>query len=418
MSIEFITRDHDVHVSKMDEWIKTRPSLSLLISGPPGSGKTHFVNSYLKQHEYHVVMNNSCNVQNQLATNDILYNVFQTNTLQTFPKIAVVFDELESASINDKGCIAEIINFISVLNKYKAHLQKNKPTTECFNLDILLICICQDSYIKKIKQLEKLCTPITFQQPDDDTIQSLLRTHLPGDPRTDEELQHITKYVRNDIRKLKLAITSVNSENTKLVWHDIYDITGVILYDQDITLQTILRHYKSQKILIPVMIHENYRNAVLFTNTMDSSRHLEQIADMVSTSDTIGAYIYNKNKRTLGTLYATMSCYKIANYIHNIPRPLESSSRTNAKKKAKIKFSVLVNKLALKCTYKHSYNRHVGTFYDYHMDRDVVKFNTLKMIALIKRDPVKYKHLLETYNVRNNKGILDEKTLHKINNCI
>jgi DNA polymerase III delta prime subunit len=414
MNLEFVTRDHETHVTEMDDWIDKRPSLSLLISGPPGSGKTHFVNAYLKQHNYHVIMNNSCNVQNQLATNDVLYNVFQTNTMQTFPKIAVVFDELESASINDKGCISEIIDFISTLNKYKTNVQKNKQTTERFNLDILLICICQDSYIKKIKQLEKLCTSITFKQPDDDMIRSLLTTHLPGEPRTDAELTHMVKYVRNDIRKLKLAITSVNSEDTKLEWHDIYDITSIILYDRRITLQTILRHYKNQKILIPVMIHENYRNAVLYSKSPGISNHMELISDMVSRSDTIGAYIYNKNKRTLGTLFATMSCYKIANYIHSIPRPVSKTKE----KKAKIKFSILVNKLALKCTYKHSYNRHVGTFYDYHMDRDVVKFNTLKMIALIKRDPVKYKYLLETYNVRNNKGVIDEKTLHKINNCI
>ena len=397
------------YICSVNKWVKHRPTVALLVTGPPGSGKTHFTVEYLKHQKYKTFLYNSSNFQNQCTLTTTLSNIYQNVNLVASNKIAIVFDELESASINDKGCISGIVNFINMLNKYKLNLSKKIKCDENYNLDILLICIGQNSYIKKIKQLQKICTQLDFHSPPDDILAEIIKKYKPDIDQT--ERAGCIKSVQNDYRKLKLMITSDDWSNTNQKWYNMYTITEHMLYSYQ-PLDTIIRHYNNQKIFLPLMVHENYKNSIFNSCKKNVYKHLYHLSRIISDSDTIGKYIFNNNARDLNTYYVLKSCYNVCHYIHNIP------DKNKNIKRSPINFTMLMNRSSLQCTYKHTYSKHVVDFYDYHMDRDVVKFNTLKMMALYEKDPEKYGHLLNIYKIQNDKNETDVKILTKISNSV
>lgn len=398
----------ETYEKNMDNWIKKRPTISMLVTGPSGSGKTTFVMKYLKKHNYHIHLFNSSNFQKQKKIHDTLYQIYQNNNIQQFFvknfKTAVVIDELEGISINDKGCISEVFDFLKILEKYKLNKSKNKITTNYFNIEILFICIGQNSYIKKLKDLEKICYNMKFTYPSDDIIENLINKYKPD--LNEEDKKEIIQWSEGDFRKLKQLITGQNWKAKKIKYYKLNTITSNLLYENE-SIDALIRHYNNEKILLPLMIHQNYKNTIFNLTKTNHSLHCHKLADIISNSDTIGSYIFHHNEWDIGTYYAISSCYNVSNYIG-------SNVRTNEKEKKKheILFTKLMNRTSLQCTYKHTYNKNVVKFNNYFVDKDIVKFNINKIKKLIEKNPEKYKYLLNVNKIE------DTKLLIKLNKCI
>jgi len=167
---------------------------------------------YLKKHNYHVHLYNSSNFQKQKKIHDMLYQIYQNNNIQQFFvknfKTAVVIDELEGISINDKGCISEIVEFLKMLEKYKQNKQKNRISSTYYNTDILFICIGQDSYIKKLKDLEKYCYQIKFDKPSKEVLEKIILKYKSNAKK--KEIKELVEWSEGDFRKLKQLLTGKN----------------------------------------------------------------------------------------------------------------------------------------------------------------------------------------------------------------
>jgi len=396
----------DGYVKTMDKWIKERPTISTLITGPSGSGKTTFVMKYLKKNGYNIHLYNSSNFQKQKKIIDILYQTFQNNNIQQFFlknfKTAVVIDELEGISINDKGCISEIIEFLKILEKYKLNKTKQKISSSYFNIDILFICIGQNSYIKKLKDLEKICFHINIESPNDKILEQAINKYNPN--ISDDDKKEIIKWSEGDFRKLKQFLSGQNWKESKIKYYNLNTITKNLLYKQE-PINALIRHYNNEKILLPLMMHQNYKNTIFNVTKDKYALHCHNISDIISNSDTIGSYIFHHNEWDIGAFYAISSCYKISNYIQSIDHNKNS-------KEHDILFTKLLNRTSLQCTYKHTYNNNVAKYNNYFVDKDIVKFNINKIKCLLKNDPQKYDYLLSVNKID------DSKLLTKLEKCI
>lgn len=389
--------------TQLDSWIKNKPTVSSLIIGPTGCGKTFFVTEYLKKHDYKIFLFNSHNFPKQQELANILDQIYQIKQfIIHHSKTAVVFDELESISINDKGCVSEIINFIHKLEKYRDGID----TSTYYNLNIPLICIGQDSYIKKIKDLKKSSTTITFEKPSNAMIKDMLKEQM--DVKDENELVRQAKLVNNDFRKLKNVVELSKSSPNMLKSYNLYDITERILYDDE-DIKSIIRHYDQQKILLPLMIHENYKHVLKKSKSLTT--YMKDISSRMSYGDIVANDIYNNNEWDLGTYYAVLVCHDVSHYLKMIPE------KDKNKKRKEMKYTMLRNRSSLKCTYRHTYNVNTMYQYDYFIDKDIVKFNTLKLMELYKKDS-KNKKLFKMYDVDADKKKKDLDILIKLNNCL
>ena len=389
----------DKYKEKIDEWIKTRKHNALLITGPSGSGKTHFVTQYLKYNNYNTLVYNSSNFKKPNMLHGLLYKVYQHDNILKLEnksfKQAIVFDEIEGISINDKGCIAEIINFVKKLNKYRYNLTKGKPVKEHFDLDVIMICIGQDSYIKKLKQLKSVCTPLSITPPSISNLSKILSRECPDIPKTKHD--EFIQYINGDFRKLKSILLTKETHTMNLKWYNLYNITERILYHNE-DIASIIRHYYNQKILLHLMIHENYKNAIINQSTK-ISKHIAHIAHLISNSDCIGTYIFNLNEWDLGLYYILASCYHTSKYINSV-----ADKTKNITYKSAI-WPKLLNRTSLHCTYKHTYDTLTATFNDYYTDRSTVRFNLAKIRKLLQKDKDKYKYLLDVYKFEDMKEL-------------
>jgi len=134
---------------------------AVLISGPPGIGKTSSANIVCTQLGFSVMEVNASDSRNkaskdvqtglsgsisnqvkELVTNRGL-NFLKTSTHK---KHVLIMDEVDGMSAGDRGGISDLID-----------------TIKCSKIPI--ICICNDRYSQKLKSLQTHCFELNFQRP-------------------------------------------------------------------------------------------------------------------------------------------------------------------------------------------------------------------------------------------------------------
>lgn len=144
-------------INKIDNWLITfakQDKKAVLISGPPGIGKTSTALLLAKSRGYHVVEYNASDVRNKAAIEEIAKALFDGKTLYSFAKKnssnhqhAIIFDEIDGMSSGDRGGVQALAQFIE------------KSTVPIF-------CICNDRQSEKLKPLLKFVVDIQFSSPD------------------------------------------------------------------------------------------------------------------------------------------------------------------------------------------------------------------------------------------------------------
>ena len=126
----------------------------IYIYGAPGSGKTQFVLSLLKDLNYDIIRYDAGDIRNKSIMETITkHNMADENIVSLFHKkakpIAIVMDEIDGMNNGDKGGINSLIKLI---RPKKTKKQKTEETT--YNP---IICISNYHIDKKIKELMKVC---------------------------------------------------------------------------------------------------------------------------------------------------------------------------------------------------------------------------------------------------------------------
>ena len=343
------------HIIKLTNWLlafEKQKNKSIIIFGNKGLGKTTAVKLVLKELGYttKIIFPNdikilrNINFFNDYINNDTIYN--QLNA-KASAKIALIFLELENISLTNER--KYIMDIYKENNKLKAY-----P----------FIFISNNIHSKLLYELKKNCTEVYFKNLSIDTYHQIVNNILLNENITIESKELVTDIImlaQNDIRKLIniLQELSFHITSDRIISQNIFNnfilttrekninvslftatetiLNSYLMYDNILTL------YETEKVLLPLMIHENYIKKIITkhsTSYINNLNIIQEISDLLSIGDNIETRIYTEQNWFLQTIHGFYTCVCTSYLINKI----------NIKKIKlhNIKFSIYLNKKSLK----------------------------------------------------------------------
>ena len=353
-------------IKRIQEWlinIDTLKSMSLIVSGNHGIGKSLTLKYILEENNYlvKIIYPNEIKLyRNENDFNDFfnyknsINNKIKFTSKNNNKKLALIFDETESITLtSEKKFITEIFK----LNNKK----KMFP----------LIFISNNQHSKLLNDLKKNCLEVRFVPPATFELNHLIRKILTNENikvANDNVVDLLIEFSQSDIRKLINILQELNYHyNNKVITEEDYNNyiqlskqkynelglfeTTLELVNNDKTYETINQFYENEKVLLPLMVHENYPKKVLNKSklkTVDVLDQMIQISDSISIGDNIETSIYTDQNWFLQKIHCFFSCVNTNFWINN--------SVTNDIKIEDVKFSSDLNKTSLKNINKKNIN--------------------------------------------------------------
>lgn len=352
-----------LQIKRCEMWLsnfknrKDNTHYALLISGPPGIGKTTLSYLLLQKYKYDVLEFNASDIRNQKLIKEKFNNIIGKNSISSLmggnKYNGIIMDEVDGLSSGDKGGLSELLSFI---NPKKRLLKYNNP----------IICICNTNYDKKIKELKKYCNHIVFTLPKlNDLFKCAQYINKKEDMKLSEDyLLKIVNYSQNDIRKLINTLELFNKKknlhidiflenlNQKNKHIDLYSSVFTI-FDTYTSVNNILKIHSKDRNLINLLIHhnilvfiENYK-----INNKEKLLCIEKIYKCFYESDLYDNFIFNTHYYDLNDYNGCVKCCEVS-YILNKNKRL-SYQKNNINN---ITFSNILNKFSLQLyNYKTKY---------------------------------------------------------------
>jgi replication factor C subunit 1 len=349
---------HKTQIKKIKNWIlnlNNTKNQAIIISGNHGIGKSLTIKMIFEELDYliRIIYPNQIKDHRTFDDFDDYYN--HQNSIyskinfvdEKKKKIILIFEETENITLtSERKYIMDIFKennkkkafpliFISnnqhskLLNDLKKNceeIQFHSPSTvEIINL---INNICQNENIK-IKNLETYESIINFSQFDIRRLINIL-----------QELSY--HYNKEDIDLIKVT-HFINKSREKNIDIGLFDATFKILNNY-MDYDTIIKLYEFEKVLLPLMIHENYLKKVLHKSKKswdESIYNLVKISDSISRGDNIETSIYTDQNWYLQNIHGFYTCLNTSYWINKN----NSDYKIDFKN---IKFSTDLNKTSLK----------------------------------------------------------------------
>ena len=118
---------------------------------------------------------------------------------------------------------------------------------------------------------------------------------------------------------------------------DLYKATDTLLYGYD-NIDNCLRLYETEKVLLPLMIHQNYVKSIIANTDDISDQHnqVETIAELLALGDVIENYIYGDQNWDLQIIHGFYSCvapsYYLCKDLDDMPNNIKLTFATDLNK--------------------------------------------------------------------------------------
>ncbi len=346
-------------ISKIDEWLEkfnNHNNNAIIISGSHGIGKTLSVELLLKKYNYMTkiiypdelkTFRNDMDFEDYYNYDNSVFSKFKINsTKNNIPKkLAIVFDEIESISLVSEK------KFVFNIFKTNAKL-KSFP----------LIFISNTNHSKLLTDLKKYCPEVKFFSPSSYELNRFVQKICSNENikiENPECIEKIIQFSQYDVRRLinllqeynynydgVLNNTNIDNFITKSISKD----TSVGLFDAALDLlnnsnsfEKIFKLYEIDKVLIPLMVHENYYKKVMSSkNKMSFDEQLDEminISESMSVGDTIETSIYTDQNWYLQDIHGFYTCFNTCHIASKLAKKITPTE---------IKFSADLNKTSLK----------------------------------------------------------------------
>ena len=394
-------------VKRIKEWlsnINNLKSMSLIISGNHGIGKTLTIRYLLEEAKYNVKMILPDEIKQYRNNEDFkdFYNYENSikNKMkfsnENYPnKIGLIFDETESITLtSEKKFITEIFK---INNKKKM---------------FPLIFICNNQHSKLLNDLKKNCEEIKFLPPSNIEIKNLISRIGENEGlifKNDEVLERLIDFSQKDIRKLINLLQELNFHYNKIeIDNSKFDRfiqlskekhndlglfeTTLELINKKMSYNEINQLYENDKVLLPLMIHENYPKKVLSKTVGNGKSMLDQIlriSDSISIGDIVETSIYTDQNWFLQKIHCFHSCVNTNYWINK-----------NDGKEVKltdIKFSSDLNKTSLKNIKKKNINNLLKLLPNKSL-QDILYVNKICNYLMSNNNEDKVIDILKSYN--------------------
>ena len=358
---EFVGNKHNIKI--LDRWLgtfDTHNENSIIITGTYGIGKSLIIKLLLDHYNYNYNIIYPDDIKKHRSDDDFLDIYNYNNSINckvnikntTKKKIAIVFDETELISLANERKF--ILSIYKTNNKHKL---------------FPLIFISNNHHSKLINDLKKHCTEIKFPPPSTfDLIKYVQyickKEKIKIEIENNDNISKLVEFSQKDIRRLinilqdfSYNYKELNNKNTnEFIEHSIKKNVDIGLYDASLQLlnkyndyTTIYKLYETEKVLLPLMINENYYKKVLKqkNNWELQLEQLLNISNAISIGDLIETSIYTDQNWYLQNIHGYYTCLNTSYWINKSEEQLNYND---------IKFSADLNKTSLKNINKKNIN--------------------------------------------------------------
>ena len=345
-------------ICEFKSWLEGLPTCKnqgIVVSGNQGLGKTLTIKLLLEECGYIPRIINPNEIKDHRIYDDFndYYNFVNSiySKIQFCEnknkKIALIFDETENITLTSE-------------KKYVMEIYKENNKLKSFPL----IFISNNQHSKLLNDLKKGCHEIVFNNPTLADLKNLVKKICQKERIVfDNEMQieKLIGFAQNDIRRLinLLQDLSYHVTNNKITQENVnefieksreknidvglFDSTERILNNY-LDYETIIKLYDSEKVLLPLMIHENYLKKIL-NKSKDTwpniIYNIVKVSDSISRGDNIETSIYTDQNWYLQNIHGFYTCLNTSYWINK--------NNSNYKiKNEDIKFSSDLNKTSLK----------------------------------------------------------------------
>ncbi len=347
---------HKEQIDKIKKWIlnlNSNKNQAIIISGIHGIGKSLTVKLIFEELNYLIRIIYPNEIKDHRIFDDFNDYYNHKNSIhskinfknENKKQLVLIFEETENITLTSE-------------KKYIMDIFKENNKKKCFPL----IFISNNQHSKLLNDLKKNCDEIHFNSPTKVEFMKLIKYICAKEKINivdDEGLDILIDFCQKDIRRLinllqeySFNFNQITKNNVfefitksreKNIDIGLFDATNQILNNY-LDYETILKFYESEKVLLPLMIHENYIKKILnkcTDNWNDVLFNLVKISDSISRGDNIETSIYTDQNWYLQNIHGFYTCLNSSYWI-------SKSNNTNNIDLKNIKFSSDLNKTSLK----------------------------------------------------------------------
>jgi SpoVK/Ycf46/Vps4 family AAA+-type ATPase len=211
----------------------------LFISGNSGTGKTHSINNIAKELNLFIVNIDSFNCSSSVQLNDLLMKSFISSLIQILTsntaKKIIIIDDYDILIALDNNINITLYNFI------------NNNTNKLKHIPI--ICIINNSIVKKLGDIKKKCKIMNFPNMNEYEIYEILKIYNSKITFSDA-LKIIIKYNYNLSDIIKTISNTYYDNNDEIIIND-------YIYSNNFNRDYLRRIVSKEQWLIPLNFHEN-----------------------------------------------------------------------------------------------------------------------------------------------------------------
>ncbi|KAG0674533.1 hypothetical protein C6P42_002176 [Pichia californica] len=317
----WFNKPHNMTGSTIDDY------KAVLISGPPGIGKTTAATLIAKKLGYDVIEKNASDFRSKKILNENLKVCLDNTSVAGYfhhskldpeegvneinnKRFVLLMDEVDGMSSGDNGGVAQLAQF-------------------CRTTKTPMILICNDKSLPKMRTLDKYCYDVGWRRPTSREMKSRLmsiahREGLKLDPNLIDKLVAIT---HNDIRQIINIMSTVSRTQKSLNFDNLnqmqdswekevslkpFDVVAKFLSPNKYSINDKISLYFNDMDIIPLMIHENYRitkpSRINSNNKLSELKQLSKASDLISQSDLVNSQIRSGEQQwSLLPFHAIMS---------------------------------------------------------------------------------------------------------------
>lgn len=287
---------------------------TVMLSGPPGIGKTTAAHLVAKKFGYDVLEQNASDVRSKSLLNAGVKNAIGNMSVVGFfhnkdnatdvngKKFVIIMDEVDGMSGGDRGGVGQLAQY-------------------CRTTNTPMILICNERRLPKMRPFDKVCLDLQFRRPDSNSVKARLMTiavreGFKLDPTVIDRLVQATG---GDIRQIINLLSTVSTTTKNIDHNNIkqiseswqknvalkpFDITSKLFNGQiytDLGSQTFnlndkIGLYFDDFDFTPLMVQENYLSCSP-TNLPRGKTPLQAVADAAE-SISLGDLVERKIRST------------------------------------------------------------------------------------------------------------------------
>lgn len=377
----------------------------MLITGGHGVGKSTTIDIILKELNYNIMKLDINVLKSGKTVEDVIGKLMVTSNIMTImnndetQKMAIIVDEIESiTAAAEKTCITT--------------LQK----TNELNWYCPIIFISNNQHNKLLSDIKKASYEVKLWPPYPSEMKKILLKVASAEGikiRFDSVINKIINHSQGDIRRLIYTLQDIKNayadkiitldmineycmmSNKKDIDIDLYKATEQLLYEYT-SIDECLRLFETEKVLLPLMIHQNYAKSVIANCDSDEDKHrlIQKISESLSTGDVIENYIYGDQNWEMQEIHGFHTCVAPSYYLN------EEITKMNSEPiKVSTIFAADLNKTSIKRINKKNIINTDKCFKNMNID-DYIYINKIIRKLLAENNIKECVKLLKNYNIK------------------